>query len=66
VKFLYSGIGLSLVFSGSMVNGDRMRANFAAETTEERQERTSTTARLALLGLPNVVVACLLYYKKGA
>lgn len=54
---------LSMISSGSMVSGDRMRANFTSETTEERHKRTKLSMRLFFLGLPNIVVAvCFLYF----
>ncbi|GIN96225.1 hypothetical protein J6TS1_20950 [Siminovitchia terrae] len=62
------GIGLlllilSMIILGSMVSGDRMRANFASESMEERHKRTSVSTRLFLMGLPNLVVSgCLFYY----
>ncbi len=35
IGFLF--IGISMVFSGSMVSGDRMRANFATESDDDRR-----------------------------
>jgi len=55
-------IGISMVMSGSMVSGDRMRANFATESAEDRKERIRTTLNSMLLGLPSVLTAILLYY----
>ncbi|MFD1739755.1 DUF5316 domain-containing protein [Bacillus salitolerans] len=55
-------IGFSVVFSGTMVSGDRMRANFATETEVDRKTRNKITSRLAMLGLPNLLVAVLLYF----
>ncbi|MBM7694295.1 Na+-transporting methylmalonyl-CoA/oxaloacetate decarboxylase gamma subunit [Peribacillus deserti] len=55
-------IVISLLISGSMVSGDRMRANFATESAEDRRQRTSTTTRTVLIGLPNVILAALLYF----
>ncbi|WP_026693871.1 DUF5316 domain-containing protein [Peribacillus kribbensis] len=54
-------IVFSLLISGCMVSGDRMRANFATESAEDRHRRTSTTLRSLLIGLPNVILAALLY-----
>jgi hypothetical protein len=36
-------IGISMVMSGSIVSGDRMRANFATESAEDRKERNRIT-----------------------
>ncbi|MGE8082045.1 DUF5316 family protein [Peribacillus loiseleuriae] len=55
-------IGISMLFSGSMVSGDQIRANFATESVEDRRERISTTFRTGLIGLPNIILAFLLYY----
>ncbi|RST73058.1 hypothetical protein D4T97_014345 [Siminovitchia acidinfaciens] len=68
VVLVNGGIGLfflalSMITSGSLVSGDRMRANFTSETMEERHKRTSVSMRLVLLGLPNIVAAaCFLYF----
>lgn len=55
-------IGLAMVFSGSLVSGDRMRANFATESAEDRRNRNSVTFRLALIGIPNLAIAVLIYF----
>ncbi|MGE7021595.1 DUF5316 domain-containing protein [Solibacillus cecembensis] len=55
-------IGISMVMSGSIASGDRMRANFANESAEDRKERTRITLTSMLLGLPSVLTAVLLYY----
>jgi hypothetical protein len=55
-------IGISVVSSGSMVSGDRMRANFATESAEDRRARNSITFKSALIGLPNLVVAVMIYF----
>ncbi|MGP4042498.1 DUF5316 domain-containing protein [Gracilibacillus sp. D59] len=60
IGFLF--IGISMVFSGSMVSGDRMRANFATESDDDRRIRRSVTFRSGLIGIPNLVIALLIYY----
>lgn len=55
-------IVLSMLFSGSMVSGDRMRANYSSESKEDRLERLETTKRLALIGFPNIIVSLLFYW----
>lgn len=55
-------IGISLVFSGALVSGDRMRANFSTETVEDRHKRNNVTFRSALIGIPSFVVAILFYF----
>lgn len=55
-------IGVSMLTSGSFLSGDRMRANFASESAEGGKERNRITSNSLLLGLPNVLIAVLLYY----
>ncbi|MGE8004978.1 DUF5316 domain-containing protein [Lysinibacillus sp. NPDC093216] len=55
-------IVISMIFSGAMVSGDRMRANFATETTEHRDERNNITLHSLYIALPNIIVAVLFYY----
>lgn len=55
-------IGISMVMSGSMVSGDRMRANLATESAEGRKDRIRITTNSLLIGLPSVLTAVLLYY----
>ncbi len=55
-------IGLSMLTSGALVNGDSMRANFATETKEDRHDRRNMTTMFLLLGLPNLGIALLFYY----
>ncbi|WP_336634966.1 DUF5316 domain-containing protein [Lysinibacillus fusiformis] len=51
-----------LLMSGSMGSGDRMRANFATETKEDRDERNHIMNNALLLALPNIIVAIFAYY----
>ncbi|WP_042348519.1 DUF5316 domain-containing protein [Bacillus massiliigorillae] len=55
-------IGISIVYSGSMVSGDRMRANFATESDEDRRKRNSVTFRTALIAIPNLIITFLIYF----
>ncbi|MCJ8008881.1 DUF5316 domain-containing protein [Lederbergia wuyishanensis] len=55
-------VGISIITSGSMVSGDRMRANFATESKEDRTERNRRTLITLLIGLPNIITSGLLYY----
>lgn len=55
-------IGISIIFSGSLVSGDRMRANFATESVEDRRKRNNVTFRSALIGIPNIVMSVFLYF----
>lgn len=48
--------------SGSMGSGDRMRANFATETKEDRDERNHIMNNALWLALPNIIVAIFAYY----
>lgn len=54
-------IGLSMVFSGSMVSGDRMRANYATESSEDRDSRNKIIFGMTLIGAPNLILAFILY-----
>lgn len=54
-------IGICAIFSGSMLSGDRMRANYATETYEDRQNRDKFVTRFFLLGFPNLIVAIVLF-----
>ena len=51
-----------MIMSGSMVSGDRMRANFATETREHRDERNKFTANSFLMAVPNILITIILYY----
>jgi len=55
-------IGISFIFSGVLVSGDRMRANLATESDEGRNKRNNVSFRSALIGIPSFVVAILFYF----
>lgn len=57
-------IVISMIFSGSVVSGDRMRANFATETTDHRDERNKITLNSLFIAIPNIMAAVLFYYLK--
>ncbi|WP_409250691.1 DUF5316 domain-containing protein [Bacillus sp. SCS-153A] len=54
-------LGVSVVSSGAMVSGDQMRANFATETNDDRLARNRIMFNSALIGLPNLGFAILIY-----
>lgn len=57
------GLGCLLVaglFSGVFISGDKIRANFATETSSERQKRYNRMLAFVLFGAPNFLVAILL------
>lgn len=54
-------IVVSMLLSGSFVSGDRMRANVAMESDEDRENRYKVTTRSLLMALPNLIVALLFY-----
>lgn len=61
----YAGGGfllLAAVFSGSLVSGDRMRANFSTETKEDRDTRLKWSTRFMLISLPNIAASFCMYY----
>ena len=55
-------IGLCAIFSGSLGDGDRMRANYATETREDRLNRDSFTTKCFFMALPNIIVTALFYF----
>ncbi|MFM9534129.1 MULTISPECIES: DUF5316 family protein [Lysinibacillus] len=61
---LLGGIFLvsAMLMSGAMASGDRMRANFATETNEDRNERNLLMNNALLLAIPNIIVAIFAYY----
>ena len=66
VTTINGGIGLffiviSFIFSGVLVSGDRMRANFATESVEGRSLRYNISFRSALIAIPSLAVAILFY-----
>lgn len=54
-------IGLSMIFSGTMVSGDRMRANYATESSEDRNSRNKMIMGMTLIGSPNLILAIIIY-----
>ncbi|WP_277584606.1 DUF5316 domain-containing protein [Psychrobacillus antarcticus] len=67
VTTITSGIGffliaISFIFSGVLVSGDRMRANLATESVEDRNQRNNVSFRSALMAIPSFVVAILFYF----
>ena len=67
VTTITGGIGLffiviSFIFSGVLVSGDRMRANLATESVEDRNEKNNVSFRSALIAVPNFAVAILFYF----
>lgn len=67
VTTITGGIGIffiliSFILSGVLVSGDRMRANLATESDEDRNQRNNISFRSALIAIPNFVVAILFYF----
>ncbi|WP_212734382.1 DUF5316 domain-containing protein [Bacillus yapensis] len=54
-------IGLSMIFSGTMVSGDSMRANYATESSEDRNSRNKMIMGMTLIGSPNLILAIIIY-----
>lgn len=48
---------LSAIFTGSLASGDRIRANHATETPEDRRTRVNWAVNCALVGGPNLLAA---------
>jgi hypothetical protein len=60
----WTGIVLILiaaVMSGSLVSGDRMRANYHTSTPQDRKERNKWTGVFFAAGVPFLLVSILLY-----
>ena len=56
---------LAMIFSGSFLSGDNIRANFAIETKEDRRIRNNWTFRFALFAIPNLIAAIgVVYFTK--
>ncbi|WP_232700103.1 DUF5316 domain-containing protein [Brevibacillus daliensis] len=53
---------LSMIFSGLLVSGDNLRANYAIETNEDRRNRSKWMLRFALFGLPNFIAVIIVVY----
>ncbi|RED66158.1 DUF5316 domain-containing protein [Cohnella lupini] len=61
----YIGISLlviAMIMSGSLVSGDRMRANFHTSTPEDRKQNNKWTGRLIIISIPFITVSVLLYF----
>jgi len=55
-------IAYSALVSGSVANGDRLRANFASDTAETRDFRFKASINTLLLSLPCFAGAVILYF----
>ena len=67
VTTITGGIGLffiviAFIYSGVLVSGDRIRANLATESVEERNQKNNVSLRSALIAVPNFAVAILFYF----
>lgn len=59
--FVGGGLWLvSAILSGALVSGDRIRANYATETAEDRANRHLWMIRFFLAGIPSAIVAIIL------
>lgn len=58
----FASLVISAVFSGAFVSGDRMARNLFSESKEDKKERLSLTNKILLIGLPNLIVAALVYF----
>lgn len=46
---------ISAIISGALVSGDRVRANYATESSADSQQRRKLSLTLFLIGLPSMV-----------
>lgn len=52
---------LSMIFSGSLVSGDRIRANYHTSTTEDRTLRNKWTLHLLIMAVPFLAAGIIIY-----
>ena len=55
-------LGLCAIFSGAMSSGKELQANYATESSQERQNRFRFAMNTLFIALPNLAVAVGLYY----
>ncbi|WP_332646079.1 DUF5316 domain-containing protein [Lysinibacillus sp. 54212] len=55
-------IVVAMIFSGSLVSGDRMRANVAIESDTNREYRNKVFTSSFLIAMPNLILALLFYF----
>lgn len=55
-------IAISMIVSGSMVSGGRMRQNLGTEKPEDRREAYKSKLNIILLGIPSILTSIFLYY----
>ncbi|MCT6926297.1 MULTISPECIES: DUF5316 family protein [Bacillales] len=53
---------LTMFFSGVFVNGDRLRANLATESSEQKNRRHRYEEIFLFMSLPCLIVAAIFYY----
>lgn len=53
---------MACILSGALVNGDRMRANLATESGEDRTNRNKMTLHSVLLGIPSLLIGLFCYF----
>ena len=56
------GIIISGVFIGAWTDGDRQRANFYTETTEDRSFRTKIALISGLIGIIALIISGVIYF----
>ncbi len=54
-------MGICILLSGSLVNGDRLRANYHAEDAEARRKRNGFIGKLLVFASPYALIAAGLY-----
>lgn len=52
---------LSIILSGAMLSGDRLRANFNTENAEDRERRDRLVVNILLFAFPYALIAAALY-----
>lgn len=54
-------VGVAIILSGSLLSGDRLRANYHTEDAEDRRNRNNFIRQLLLFTSPYALIAVLLY-----
>lgn len=57
-------IAIAILISGFSVSGDRMRANNASESRNDRKWRIGFSGKLVLIAIPNIIALCISYYMR--
>ncbi len=57
---------IAAVFAGVLGSGDRIRANYTHEESDERKERVRLALYFMMISIPNLVTAVIMYLLKNS